>query len=48
MRVYKTKRGIVVEKEKSLFLLDNQNWDTFINDDNLSEKLEKITKDTKP
>ncbi|WP_276366626.1 fumarylacetoacetate hydrolase family protein [Chryseolinea sp. H1M3-3] len=48
MRVYKTKRGIVVEKEKSLFLLENQNWDTFINDDNLSEKLEKITKDTKP
>ncbi len=48
MRVYKTKRGIVIEKEKSLFLLENENWDTFINDDKLSEKLEKITKDTKP
>jgi 2-dehydro-3-deoxy-D-arabinonate dehydratase len=48
MRVYKVKRGIVVEKNKSLFVLENQNWDKFINDDNLYEKLDKATKDQKP
>jgi 2-dehydro-3-deoxy-D-arabinonate dehydratase len=48
MRVYKVKRGIVVEKNKSLFVLENQNWDKFINDDNLYENLDKSTKDQKP
>lgn len=48
MRVYKVKRGIVVEKNKSLFVLENQNWDKFINDDNLYDKLDKATKDQKP
>ena len=48
MRVYKVKQGIVLEKDNSLFLLENQNWDTFINDDNLFEKIEKATKDLKP
>jgi 2-dehydro-3-deoxy-D-arabinonate dehydratase len=48
MRVYKVKRGIVVEKNKSLFVLENQNWDKFINDDNLYENLDKATKDQKP
>ncbi len=48
MRVYKVKRGIVVEKNKSLFLLENQNWDKFINDDNLYEKVDKAIKDQKP
>jgi 2-dehydro-3-deoxy-D-arabinonate dehydratase len=48
MKVYKVRRGIVLENEKSLFLLENENWDTFINDDNVFEKIEKITKDLKP
>jgi 2-dehydro-3-deoxy-D-arabinonate dehydratase len=48
MRVYKVKRGIVIENEKSLFLLENQNWDTFINDDNLFEKISNTIKDAKP
>lgn len=48
MRVYKVKRGIVVEKNKSLFLLENQNWDKFINDDNLYEKVDRAIKDQKP
>ena len=45
MRVYKVKRGVVIEKNKSLFQLENQNWDSFINDDNLYEKADKATKD---
>ena len=48
MRVYKVKRGVVLEKDKSLFLLENQNWDTFINDDNLYAKAEAAVKDLKP
>ena len=48
MRVYKVKLGIVLEKDNSLFLLENQDWDTFINDDNLFEKIEKATKELKP
>lgn len=48
MKVYKVKRGLVLEKGKSFFLLESQDWDTFINDDNLFEKIGKITKDLKP
>lgn len=48
MRVYKIERGIVLEKDNVVFLLENENWDTFINDDNLYEKIAKITMDSKP
>jgi 2-dehydro-3-deoxy-D-arabinonate dehydratase len=48
MRVYKVKQGIVIEKDNALFLTENQNWDIFINDDNLFEKLEKLTRELKP
>lgn len=48
MRVYKVKQGIVIEKDNALFLIENQNWDIFINDDNLFEKLEKLIRDAKP
>jgi 2-dehydro-3-deoxy-D-arabinonate dehydratase len=48
MKLYKVKRGAVVEKDKSLYLVENQNWDTLINDDNLFEKLNTLTKDLKP
>ncbi|HYI78813.1 MAG TPA: fumarylacetoacetate hydrolase family protein [Chryseolinea sp.] len=48
MRVYKVKQGIVIEKDNALFLIENQNWDIFINDDNLFEKLEKLTREVKP
>ena len=48
MRVYKVKQGIVLEEDNSLFLLENQNWDAFINDDNLFEKIEKAIKELKP
>ncbi len=38
MKLYKTKSGIVIEKENTFFLLKDEKWDAFINDDNLLEK----------
>jgi 2-dehydro-3-deoxy-D-arabinonate dehydratase len=38
MKVYKTKAGIVIEKEEQFFLLKDENWDAFINDDTVFKK----------
>lgn len=43
MKLYRTKQGIVIEKEASFYLLKGESWDTFINDDHLYEKMEKIS-----
>jgi 2-dehydro-3-deoxy-D-arabinonate dehydratase len=48
MRVYKTKHGIILEKKEDLFLLENESWDNFINDDNLYDKAEKAISKLKP
>jgi 2-dehydro-3-deoxy-D-arabinonate dehydratase len=48
MKLYKTKSGIAVENESGYYLLENEDWDSFINDDGLVEKMEKSTKDMKP
>jgi len=54
MRLYKTKQGIVVEKDNSLYSIDqpgnslDQSWDTFINDDNLFSKLSSLISAAKP
>jgi 2-dehydro-3-deoxy-D-arabinonate dehydratase len=45
MKVYKTAPGIVIEKENKFFLL-NDDWDLFINDDDLFQKIETLTKST--
>ena len=45
MKVYKTKSGIVIEKETKFYLL-NDDWDSFINDDDLFQKIEKLTQST--
>jgi 2-dehydro-3-deoxy-D-arabinonate dehydratase len=42
MKLYKTKLGIVVEKADAYSLLQNEDWDSFINDDNLYQKLQRI------
>ena len=47
MKIYKTSRGIVVAQDKDHFLLQNEDWDAFINDDGLYAKLLKITKSNK-
>jgi 2-dehydro-3-deoxy-D-arabinonate dehydratase len=43
MKLYKTKRGIVIENKNDLYQLENEDWDTFINDPDLFQKTkEKI------
>lgn len=47
MKVYKTSLGILLEVE-GYFFLHQEDWDTFINDDNLFSKLERLTKSLSP
>jgi 2-dehydro-3-deoxy-D-arabinonate dehydratase len=42
MKLYKTTTGIIIEKNTSFYLLQNENWDSFINDDNLIEKIDNL------
>lgn len=48
MRIYKAKRGIIIEKERNLFLVENEDWDKFINDDGLYDKADRLIKNLKP
>jgi 2-dehydro-3-deoxy-D-arabinonate dehydratase len=42
MKLYKTKSGIVAEKEDQFYLLPTERWESFINDDSLFQKAEKL------
>lgn len=42
MKLYNTKNGIVIEKNDSFYLVQNENWDSFINDDNLIGKIDNL------
>jgi 2-dehydro-3-deoxy-D-arabinonate dehydratase len=42
MKIYKVSAGIVIEKESNFYLLKNENWDSFINDDSLFQKATKL------
>jgi 2-dehydro-3-deoxy-D-arabinonate dehydratase len=44
MKLYKTKAGIVIEDNNNFYLLEDQGWDQFINDDGLLEKMQSLTK----
>jgi len=46
MKLYKTKQGMVIEKEASFYLIKDQKWDAYINDDNLFEKMDQAIKNT--
>lgn len=48
MKVYKTSQGILIESGESFYLLENENWDKFINDDELYEKMERIVSSEEP
>jgi 2-dehydro-3-deoxy-D-arabinonate dehydratase len=48
MKIYKTKEGIVIEKDNKFFSLKNENWDEFINDDDLFQKAQRITSTQSP
>jgi len=39
VKLYKTKNGIIVESHEGFFEADIQDWDKFINDDNLLKKI---------
>ena len=40
MKIYRVKSGILIEARESFFLIENQDWDGFINDDHLASKVE--------
>ena len=42
MKLYKTKDGIVIQQEDRFYLFTGEAWDTFINDDQLFEKTNKL------
>src|ERR1700754_2953266 len=42
MKVYKTTNGIVIRKSNKFYELKGGNWDEFINDDNLLQKIENL------
>jgi 2-dehydro-3-deoxy-D-arabinonate dehydratase len=44
MKLYKLTNGIVIEKAGKLYTVENANWDSFINDDGLLQKMEQLTK----
>jgi 2-dehydro-3-deoxy-D-arabinonate dehydratase len=48
MKVYKTKSEILIEYQGSFFLTHEKNWDRFINDDQLFEKIKEIVTTTEP
>jgi len=41
MKLYKSNKGIIIEKENK-FYLSKDNWDSYINDDNLFQKTEQL------
>ncbi|MEO5682923.1 MAG: fumarylacetoacetate hydrolase family protein [Chitinophagaceae bacterium] len=43
MKLYKTAENILIEKNNQLFAVQNENWDEFVNDEHLFEKLNTIT-----
>lgn len=48
MRLYRTPSGILIEHEHSVFVLENEEWDAFINDDTLYHKLTSLIAKIKP
>ncbi len=48
MKLYKTQTGIVIERDQRFHLLEGENWDTFVNDDNLFGKLAEIARSVEP
>src|SRR5690606_41217359 len=48
MKLYKTKEGIVIEKESSFYFVKEASWDALVNDDGLYEKMMQITESVSP
>jgi 2-dehydro-3-deoxy-D-arabinonate dehydratase len=47
MKLYKILQGIVIEKNAEFFLLKDEDWDLFINDDNIFDKITEILTSSK-
>ncbi|MHA6246769.1 fumarylacetoacetate hydrolase family protein [Pontibacter sp. CAU 1760] len=48
MKLYRTQQGLVIEKEEALYPVRDQEWDDFLNDEQLYEKMLHITESTAP
>ncbi len=44
MKIYNTKNGIIVERNDKFYAVNDESWDSFINDDNLYNKIIGITR----
>ncbi len=42
MKIYKIERGILINQNDSFYLFEDEEWDSFINDDNLFRKTEDL------
>jgi 2-dehydro-3-deoxy-D-arabinonate dehydratase len=47
MKLFKTKFGVIIQKENSFYKVDDD-WDEFVNDDNLPDKIKKISHENEP
>ena len=43
MKLYKTKNGIIIERDNKFYLLRDKDWDSFINNDSLYNEMINIT-----
>jgi len=48
MKLYKTKKAILIENDEKFFLLEDEDWDNFVNDDNLFKKMIRLSNANKP
>lgn len=48
MKIYKTESGILINQNDSFYLLEDEEWDSFINDDNLLRKTEDLISSQDP
>jgi 2-dehydro-3-deoxy-D-arabinonate dehydratase len=48
MRIFRTSPGILIERDNLMYLLQDEDWDLFINDNSLSEKIKTITSKLRP
>lgn len=48
MKLYKTKKGLVIEHKETYYLLTDQKWDNYVNDDELFLKMQKATGELNP
>jgi 2-dehydro-3-deoxy-D-arabinonate dehydratase len=48
MKLFKTKNGIIIEKDTMLYMLENESWDRFVNNDNLHNKMQQAIQSKPP